>query len=84
MPRLLSEPMLADLGLLDLHEVDIVVNALISLDGLTHYLENLAEQSSETQFLIPSSAWEGFVEANATTAEALGYAIEVLELSGHV
>ncbi len=84
MPRLLSEPLMADLGLLDLHEVDIVVNALISLEGMTHYLENLAEQSSETRFLVPVKAWDEFVEINAQTAKALGYAIEALELSGHV
>lgn len=80
--RLFSEQLAADLGLLDLDEIDVVVNALISLDGMNHFLENISSQTSETRFLLPSEAWEEFQTVNSTTAEALNYAVQVLEFSG--
>lgn len=80
--RLFSEQVAADLGLLDLDEIDIVVNALISFDGMEHFLENISAQVSETRFLLPAEAWDQFKEVNSTTAEALDYAVQVLEFSG--
>lgn len=80
--RLFSEQLTADLGLLELFEIDIVVNALISLDGMEHFLENISSQTTETRFIFPFEAWEEIQEANSTTAEALDRAVQVLELSG--
>jgi len=80
--RLFSEQMSADLGLLEPDEIDIVVNALISLDGLQHVLEHLSSHTTETRFLLPSEAWKDFKAANATTADALEFAIQALEYSG--
>ncbi|MBS9718965.1 hypothetical protein ACFFUT_12460 [Pseudohalocynthiibacter aestuariivivens] len=80
--RIFSEQLAADLGLLDLDEIDIVVNALISLDGMDRYLENISPHASETRFLVPANAWDDFRKINSTTADALDCAIQVLELSG--
>jgi hypothetical protein len=80
--RLFSEQLAADLGLLELDEIDVVVNALISLDGMEHYLENISSQTSDTRFLLPSEAWEEFKILNSTTADALNYAVQALEFSG--
>ncbi|NRB18033.1 MAG: hypothetical protein HRU33_10835 [Rhodobacteraceae bacterium] len=80
--RLFSEQLTADLGLLELDEIDIVVNALISLDGMEHFLENISSQTSETRFLLPSASWEEFQKVNSTTADALNYAVQALEFSG--
>ena len=80
--RLLSEQLTADLGLLELDEIDVVVNALVSLDGMEHFLENISSQTSETRFLLPMEAWEDFQRANSTTSDALDYAVQALELSG--
>ncbi len=80
--RLFSEQLTADLGLLELDEIDVVVNALISLDGMAHFLENISSQVSDTRFLLPSEAWEEFKIVNSTTADALKYAVQVLEISG--
>ncbi len=79
--RLLSEHLTADLGLLELGEIDIVVNALISLDGMEHFLENISSQTSDTRFLVPSGSWEEFQIVNSTTADAIRYAVQALELS---
>lgn len=79
--RLLSEPLTADLGLLELHEIDIVANALISFEGLNYYLENISSQASGTRFLIPTTAWSEIQKASSTTAEALSIAIQALEIS---
>ena len=80
--RLYSDQAAIDLGLLHLGEIDVVMNALISLDGMSHFLESISIQNSETRFLLPNEAWEDFHKVNATTADALDYAIEALELSG--
>jgi hypothetical protein len=80
--RLFSETLAADLGLLELDEIDIVVNALISLDGMEHFLENISAQVSETRFLLLPEAWEEFQMVNSTTADALDYAVQALEVSG--
>ncbi|MEP4627725.1 MAG: hypothetical protein ABJZ90_18585 [Paracoccaceae bacterium] len=80
--RLFSEQLTADLGLLEIGEIDVVVNALISLDGMEHFLENISSQASETRFLLPSEAWEEFQKVNSTTANAIDYAVQTLELSG--
>jgi len=79
--RLFSEQVAADLGLLESDEIDVVVNALISLDGMTHVLENLSLQATGTRFLLPSEAWEEFQAVNSTTADALKYAVQALEIS---
>ena len=81
---LLSGPLTPDLSLLELHEIDVVANALISFEGLKHYLENISLQASGTRFLIPSEAWKEIQKASRTTAEALSLAIKALELSGDV
>ncbi|MGJ5621563.1 hypothetical protein [Sulfitobacter sp. MF3-043] len=80
--RLFSDQLAADLGLLDLDEIDVVVNALISLDGMDHFLENISSQTSDTRFLLPSEAWDQFQIVNSTTADALNYAVQALEFSG--
>lgn len=80
--RLFSEQLAADLGLLDLDEIDVVVNALISLDGMEHFLESISSQTSSTRFLVPSEAWEEYQMVNSTTAVALNYAVQALEISG--
>ncbi|MEP4039062.1 hypothetical protein [Pseudophaeobacter sp.] len=82
--RLFSEQLAADLGLLERDEIDVVVNALISLDGMNHFLENISSQTSNTRFLLPSEAWEDFQIVNSTTADALNYAVQALEFSGEV
>jgi hypothetical protein len=80
--KLFAEDLNADLGLLELGEVDIVVNALISLDGLEHYLTNLSATTEEGRFLIHRTAWNDFRMVGSTTAEALDLAVQALELSG--
>ena len=80
--RLFSEQIAVDLGLLELDEIDVVVNALISLDGMDHFLENISLQTSDTRFLLPSEAWKEFQIVNSTTADALNYAVQALEFSG--
>ena len=80
--RVLSKDLAVDLGLLELGEVDVVVNAIISLDGMEHHLENLSAHDSERRFLIPIAAWDEFRMVASTTADALDIAVEALELSG--
>lgn len=80
--RLFSEQIAADLGLLELDEIDVVVNALISLDGMDRFLENISLQTSDTRFLLPSEAWEELQMVYATTADALNYAVQALEYTG--
>lgn len=80
--RLYSDYLANDLGLLHLGEIDVVVNALISLDGMSHFMETISSQTSETRFLLPNDAWEDFRKVSSTTADALNYAIETLEMSG--
>ncbi|WP_386175270.1 hypothetical protein [Sulfitobacter sp. R86518] len=79
--RLLSDHLTADLGLLALHEIDIVVNALITLDGMDTVLSNIATQTLDDRFLFASSSWEELCNINATAAEALDYAVQALEIS---
>lgn len=78
--KLLSDQLTADLGLLEVDEIDVVVNALISLDGMAHFLENISSQASDTRFLLPAESWEEFQVVNSTTAKALKYAVQALEL----
>lgn len=80
--RLFSNQLASDLGPLELDEIDIVVNALISLDGMEHLLENVSTQTSETRFLLPSNSWDEFQKVCSTTADALNYAVQALEYSG--
>jgi len=79
---LFSEQLAADLGLLELDEIDIVVNALISLDGMEHVLESISTQTSDTRFLLPSDSWDEFQKVCSTTADALNNAVQALEYSG--
>ncbi|QPZ89685.1 hypothetical protein [Thioclava electrotropha] len=77
--RLLSDSLNADLGLLENDELDVVINALISLDGFNHYLENLAQQNLETRFLFPEEVLPHFRSGAGRMAEALDLAIDALE-----
>lgn len=79
--RTLSESLATDLGLLELGEIDVTVNAIISLDGMNHFLENLSLEQSETRFLIPAAALDEFRAAALTTADALDLAVQALELA---
>jgi len=79
--RLLSDHLSADLGLLDLHEIDIVVNALITLDGMDTILANIASQTLDDRFILASGSWEELCSINSTAADALDYAVQALELS---
>ncbi|MEC8195470.1 MAG: hypothetical protein VX228_03915 [Pseudomonadota bacterium] len=80
--KVFSEDLSADLGLLELGEVDVVVNALISLDGMEPNLENLSVDQSDHRFLIPAAAWDHLRMVASTTADALDLAIEALEHTG--
>lgn len=77
--RTLSESLATDLGLLELGEIDVAVNAIISFDGLNHVLENLSQEQSDTRFLVPAAALDEFRAAASTTADALDHAVQVLE-----
>jgi hypothetical protein len=79
--RLLSDHLSADLGLLEVDEIDIVINALISLDGMERFLSNISAQMSDSQFLLPHEKWEDFRMVCSTTADALDYAVQALEFS---
>ncbi|MBO9402679.1 hypothetical protein [Shimia sp. R9_3] len=68
--------------MLDLDEIDVVVNALISLDGMNHFLESISSQASDTRFLLPSEAWEEFQVVNSSTADVLNFTVQALEFSG--
>ena len=82
--RLLSDSLSSDLGLLNLDEVDIIVNAIISLDGMNHFLANHAAEISETRFLIPATMWGEVKYCLATTKDALDLATKALALTGEV
>lgn len=77
----LSKHLVEDLGLLELGEIDVAVNAIISLDGLYHALENIAVDQSETRLLIPTNKGIEFQAIMSTTAKALDIAVKTLELS---
>ncbi|MCV2883064.1 hypothetical protein [Actibacterium sp. XHP0104] len=79
--RLLSEGLTADLGLLDPDEIDIVVNALISLDGFEHCLESICQNNLGTRFIIPAEALPAFRNVCDSTATALDLAVEAMEMS---
>lgn len=79
--RTLSESLAADLGLLEVGEIDVVVNAIISLDGMNHVLENMSLEQTDTRFLIPAAALDDFRAAASTTAHALDLAVQALELT---
>lgn len=80
--RLFSEDLAGELGLLELGEVDVVVNALISLEGMDQYLGYISAGQTDKRFLIPTVVMDDFRMITATTADALDYAIEALERSG--
>jgi hypothetical protein len=80
--RLFSEDLAGELGLLELGEVDVVVNALISLEGMDQYLGHISAGQRGKRFLIPIVAMDDFRMITSTTADALDYAIEALEHSG--
>lgn len=65
--------------MLELGEIDVAVNAIISFDGLNHVLENLSQEQSDTRFLIPAAALDEFRAAASTTADALDLAVQALE-----
>jgi hypothetical protein len=79
--RLLSDHLSADLGLLEVDEIDIVVNALISLDGMEHFLSNISSQMTDNRFLLPHEKWEDLRTVCSTTVDALDYAVRALEIS---
>jgi hypothetical protein len=79
--RLLSDHLTADLGLLEVHEIDIVVNALISLNGMEHFLSNISSKMTDDRFLLPHEKWEDLRIVCSTTADALDYAVQALEFS---
>lgn len=79
--RLFSEDLAGELGLLELGEVDVVVNALISLEGMDQYLGHISAGQTDKRFLIPTVAMDDFRMIMSTTADALDYAIEALENS---
>ena len=80
--RLFSEQLSSELGLLDLEEIDIVLNALITLDGLEHLLENLSVHAYETRFLLPTKRWDEIQAICSEAAAALKEAVQTLENSG--
>ncbi|WP_131802389.1 hypothetical protein [Yoonia tamlensis] len=80
--KLFSEDLAGELGLLELGEVDVVVNALISLEGMEQYLGHISTGQTDKRFLIPAVAMDDFRMITSTTADALNYAIEALEHSG--
>jgi hypothetical protein len=80
--KLFSEDLASELGLLELGEVDVVVNALISLEGMDQYLGHISAGQTDKRYLVPASAMGDFRMIISTTADALDYAIEALELSG--
>ena len=80
--RLFSEDLAAELGLLELGEVEVVVNALISLEGMDQYLGHISAGQTDKRYLVPASAIDDYYMITSTTADALNSAIEVLELSG--
>ena len=80
--RLFSEDLTGELGLLEVGEVDVVVNALISLEGLDQYLGHISASQTNKRFLIPAIAINDFRMITSTTADALDHAIEALELLG--
>jgi len=80
-PRLLSDHLSADLGLLEVHEIDIVVNALVSLHGMEHLLSNISSNMTDNRFLLPPGKWEDLRIVCSTTADALDYAVQALEFS---
>lgn len=80
--RLFSQDIASELGLLEVGEVDVVMNALISLEGMDQYLEHIAMGQKGKRYLVPASAMHEFRMITSTTADALDNTIEVLELSG--
>ena len=80
--RLFSEQLSSELGLLDLDEIDIVMNALITLDGMEHLFENLSVEVYETRFLLPTARWEEIQAIHLEAAAALHEAIDTLQKSG--
>lgn len=82
--RVFSESLATDLGLLELGEIDVVVNALISIDGFDHFLENLSPEHTVTRFLIPAASWDEFCKGASTTADTLDIAVQALELTNTV
>ncbi|WP_299878411.1 hypothetical protein [uncultured Sulfitobacter sp.] len=80
--RLFSEDLASELGLLELGEVDVVLNALISLEGMDQFLGHISAGQRGKRYLIPASSMDDFHTITSTTADALDYAIEALELSG--
>ncbi|WP_288941703.1 hypothetical protein [uncultured Roseovarius sp.] len=79
--KVFSEDLVADLGLLEPSEIDAVVNALISLDGMAHYLDNLSVERSDTRFLIPAKSLDHVRLVSSTTSAALDSAVKAIALS---
>lgn len=77
-----SESLSDDLGLLELGEIDVVINAMISMQGINSVSDHFSSQSSETRYWIAPGAMEEYKVYAKSTAKALDLAIEVLEHSG--
>lgn len=82
--QLLSESLVTDLRLLEPDEIDVVVNAIISMDGMDRFLENMSQEQSDTRFLFPVTAWGDYCKIASTTSDALDFAIQSLELAADV
>lgn len=80
--KLFSEDLASELGLLELGEIDVVVKALISLEGMEQFLGHISAGQTDNRYLVPTEMMENFRMITSTTADALDYAIEALELSG--
>ncbi|WP_224815634.1 hypothetical protein [Hasllibacter sp. MH4015] len=80
--RAVSNALDADIGLLDLDEIDVVMNAIISRAGMNHLLENMAVVQSNGRFVLPATAFDDFCDVASTTAKAMELAVQALEYSG--
>ncbi|WP_421749321.1 hypothetical protein [Cognatishimia sp.] len=77
-----SDGLANDLGLLELGEIDVVINAMISMQGLNSISEHLSSKSSATRYWIAPNAVSEYKTFAQSTVDALDFAIEVLEHSG--
>ena len=79
--RIISHEISTELGLLDPDEVNIVVNAIISFEGMTVRLENICIEKTDNRFIIPPEAINDFLKIAENTAESLDFAVKALEYS---
>ncbi len=76
--RILLKDVTTELGILDLGEIDVVANAIISLEGMDQYLETISSQQSGARFIISTASWKDYCYIASTTADALELALDVL------